>query len=59
MTNGLHTPEPRTVQKTVRVPRYILKALEEDAAQVENLTVPKGIVQILEEWYAKRAAKAS
>lgn len=51
--NGLHKPEPRTEQKTVRVPTYIVRALEADAAKVEKLTVPKAIVQILEKWYVE------
>lgn len=52
--------EPRTYQKTVRVPVAILRALEEEVGKVENLTVPAAMVQILEDWYKKReAAKAS
>jgi len=54
MTNGLHKPEPRTEQKTVRVPKHIVRALEQDVLLVESLTVPKAIVQILEEWHARR-----
>ena len=48
----LHKPESRTVQKTLRVPRYLLSALEEETVKIEGLTVPKAMVQILEAWYA-------
>lgn len=53
----LKAKEPRTVQKTVRVPVSILAALEEEVAAVgsDKLSVPAAIVQILEDWNRKRS----
>jgi len=50
----LKPKEPRTVQRTVRVPTEIDQALEGEIARHHGkLSVPGAIVQILEEWYRK------
>lgn len=55
--------EPKTQQKTVRVPTHILAELENDAESAKDgpISVPQAIVQILESWYEakKRPAIAS
>jgi predicted HicB family RNase H-like nuclease len=45
--------EPKTVQKTVRLPRALEEALRVEAARVK-LSVPAAIVQILERWLKLR-----
>lgn len=52
----LKAKEPKTHQKTIRVPTHILSALEEAAMKAKNgkISVPQAIVQILEDWYAKK-----
>lgn len=42
--------EPKTKQKTVRVPVYLLEWLQSEAAKVP-ISVPAAIVQILEKAY--------
>lgn len=51
----LKPKEPRTVQKTVRVPTYLLHWLEAKSAAVrpDGISVPLAIVQLLEDAYQR------
>lgn len=51
----LKPKEPKTHQKTVRVPTHLLTWLEERAARVKPgaISVPNAIVQILEDAYQR------
>ena len=49
-------PQPKTTQKTVRVPNRVLDRLEAKA-QAAEISVPKAIVQILDKWYEEEEAK--
>lgn len=52
----LKPKEARTVQRTVRVPTEIDRALEAEVAPYEGrLSVPAAIVQILQEWHKTKA----
>lgn len=46
----LKKKEPRTVQRTIRVPKYLLRWLEQESKAVE-ISVPQAIVQIVEQAY--------
>lgn len=46
--------QPKTFQKTVRVPRHILETLEAEVKSVKGLTIPSAIVQILEDWHKRK-----
>lgn len=55
----LSKPQPRTVQRTVRVPIELDDKLAKEAARVGDggISVPRAIVQILEAWDAAETKK--
>lgn len=58
---GLKPIEPKSIQKTVRIPREIVAWLEYEVARVgrDKLTIPAAIVQILEKARAAQLEKSA